>query len=121
MPKINQNGLAPLILIGVLLAIGVVAASGTYYALNLTQPVKQESIIPAQNPVPPPTVNVTIEEVKQTNEDALLNMEGVEKVEVGEKDGKPCVVVFSFKETDELQNLENNGLSGYKVVVQNTK
>lgn len=104
-------------LIGSLLILGFVTATGTYFALNMMQS-EQKAVNPAQNPAPAPAIE-TIEQVKAANEESLLNIEGVQKVEVGEKDGKPCVVVFSFKETDELQNLENNGLGGYEVVVQN--
>ena len=107
-----------MMLIGGLLVLGLVTATGTYFALNMMQP-EQEAVNPAQNPTPAPVIE-TIEQVKAANEESLLNIEGVQKVEVGEKDGKPCVVVFSFKETDELQNLENSGLGGYEVVVQNT-
>ena len=121
MPKINQTGLAPLIIIG-LIALGIVAATGTYFALNYSQPPAKEPAISAPNPTPAPSITetVSIEEVKAANEESLLNMEGVEKVEVGEKDGEPCVVVFTFEDTDELQTLENNGLEGYKVIVQNS-
>lgn len=104
-------------LIGGLLVLGLVTAAGTYFALNMMQP-EQKAVNPAQNPTPVPVAE-TIEQVKAANEPALLEMEGVEKVEVGEKDGEPCVIVFTFEETDELQSLENNGLNGYKVVVQN--
>ena len=118
MTKINQKGLAPIVLIGGLLILGVITATGTYFALNMMQS-EQKAANPAQNPTPAP-ITETIEQVKAANEESLLNIEGVQKVEVGEKDGKPCVIVFSFKETDELQNLENNGLGGYEVVVENT-
>lgn len=105
-----------------LVALGIITAGGTYFALQYSQPVKEEAVIPAQNPTPVPSVSqgISVEEVKAANEETLLNMEGVEKVDVGEKDGKPCVVVFTFKETDELHKLEANGLSGYKVQVENT-
>lgn len=121
MPKVNQAGLAPVIII-TLIALSIITAAGTYFALNFAQPAPEPTANPINNATPAPSIssNISIEEVKTANEPALLNMEGVEKVEVGEKDGKPCVVVFTFKETDEIEKLENNGLSGYEVVIQNT-
>ncbi len=117
MPKINQAGLAPIMIVG-LVALALITAAGTYFALNYATPPAKEPAVTAPNPTPSVTETISIEEVKAANEESLLNMEGVEKVEVGEKDGEPCVIVFTFEETDELQNLENNGLSGYKVVVE---
>ena len=116
----NQTGLAPIVIVLGLLSLGVIGAGGyyTYSQQNKPEPIVQ----PAQNPTPSPSVSqgASIEEVKELHEDSLLNMEGVEKVDVGEKDGKPCVVVFTFKETNELQNLEDNGLEGYEVKIENT-
>lgn len=125
MTKINQTGLAPVIMVITLIGIGITAATATYLALDLTQKPQTEEtskIAAPDNPVPSSSVTgtISIQEVKAANEPALLEMEGVEKVEVGEKDGKPCVIVFTFEKTDELDNLENNGLQGYKVVVQNS-
>ncbi len=109
-----------MILVTVLLGLGLIVATGTYFALDFAQP-KTEAVITAPNPSSMPSTKEAkaIEDVKAANEPALLEMEGVEKVEVGEKDGESCVIVFSFEETEELQDLENTGLDGYKVVVQN--
>lgn len=117
----GQRGLATFVIVVGMITLGLLTASGTYYFLNYLNPVESPAIT-APNPSPLPSVTQVkaIEEVKAANEPALLEMEGVEKVEVGEKDGEPCVVVFSFEKTDELQNLENNGLEGYKVVVQDS-
>ena len=102
-----------------LLLIGAVAAGGYYFMAS--QKSESETLQTAPIlPTPSVVQGSSIEQVKETNEESLLAMEGVEKVEVGEKDGKPCVVVFTFKETDELQNLENNGLDGYEVKIENT-
>lgn len=125
MTKINQTGLAPLIAVIILVGVGLVGATATYFALNLTQkPQTQETpkITAPENPVPSPSVTetISIQEVKAANEESLLNMKGVEKVEVGEDEGKPCVIVFTFEKTDDLENLENNGLGGYKVKVLNS-
>ena len=122
MMKINQTGLAPVIMVVTLIGIGLIAATATYFALNLTQkPSVQEApkIAAPENPVPSPSITqtISIQEVKAANEESLLSMQGVEKVEVGEDDGKPCVIVFTFEKTDDLENLENNGLGGYKVKV----
>lgn len=122
MPNIkNQHGLIPVMLVAALLGLSIVTVASTYLILNYAIPTK-EAVIPAQNPAPAPSVTQTtsIEEVKAANEESLLNMKGVEKVEVGEKEGLPCVIVFTYEETDELDKLENNGLNGYKVVIQNT-
>lgn len=123
--KINQRGLAPVIMVVTLIGIGLIGATATYFALNLTQkPPTQEApkITAPENPVPSPSVTetISIQEVKAANEESLLNMKGVEKVEVGEDQGKPCVIVFTFEKTDELNSLENNGLNGYKVKVLNS-
>lgn len=120
MPKLNQKGLAPLIIIS-LIGLALVTAVGTYFTLDLLKPSKEPAVTaPNPTPAPSPAETLSIQEVKAANEESLLNMDGVNKVEVGEKDGKPCVVVFTFKETDQIQNLENNGLAGYEVVVQNS-
>ncbi len=117
MPILNQKGLAPIVIVGLVL-LGALTIAGTYFALNFTQ-TSEKAVNPSQNQQAV-TETIAVEQVKAANEKSLLGMEGVEKVEVGEKDGKPCVVVFTFKETDELQNLENNGLGGYEVVVENS-
>ena len=119
MPKLNQAGLTPILIIGLVL-LGTVTAAGTYFVLNLTQ-TEQKAVNPVENPAPAPSVveTISVQEVKAANEETLLKMDGVEKVEVSEKDGKPCVVVFTFKETDEIKNLENNGIGGYEVVIEN--
>lgn len=112
----SQRGLAPIIIVLGLLSLGVFGAGGYYWVAN-QKPAEMAQPAP-QDPLPSPIVSV--ETVKMLNEESLLSMDGVEKVEVGEKDGKPCVVVFTFQETDELQNLENNGLDGYEVKVENS-
>ncbi len=118
MPNLDQKGFAPVIIVG-LVALGIAATAGTYFALKYTQS-EEKPAITAQNPATVVTENLSVQEVKAANEETLLNIEGVEKVDVGEKDGKPCVVVFTFKETEETQNLENYKLNGYEVVVQNS-
>jgi len=113
----SQAGIAPIVLIISLLSLGAVAAGG-YYAINLNktpQPPPIESPSKAANQSQTPS----IEQVKEVHEDTLLSMDGVKDVEVGEKDGKPCVVVFTFKETDALEQLENTGLDGYEVKIEN--
>lgn len=122
----SQFGLAPIIIVAGLLLAGAIAVAG-YFVINqnkadpeafqpeLTPMMVDKSTIVTQTPSPLPP----IEEIKEKHEESLLNMEGVENVEVGEKDGKPCIVVFSFEETDELQNLEETGLDGYQVKIEN--
>lgn len=114
----SQSGLAPVIIIIGLLSLGAAAAGGYYFVTQKSEPELAQP--GAQTPSPSViSQGSTIEEVKEIHEESLLNMEGVENVEVGEKDGKPCIVVFSFEETDELQNLEETGLDGYQVKIEN--
>ena len=119
----SQFGLAPIIIVIGLLSLGAVVAGGYFAATQkkavpeVFQPrIVDKSTIVTQTPSPIPP----IEEVKEKHEESLLSMEGVENVEGGEKDGKPCIVGFSFEPTDELQNLENTGLDGYQVKIENT-
>lgn len=101
-------------------AIGAIAAVGVFVLYSQTRPHPKMANPVSETPKPSIAENVSIEQVKTTNEANLLKMEGVEKVEVGEKDKKPCIVVFSFKETDDLKKLENNGLDGYEVKIENS-
>ena len=119
MARINQKGIAPVIRIIGLAALGVVTFGGTYFYLKSQQvkPIFRSAEQAA--PLPAVSEGSSIEEVKETNEKNLLDMKGVEKVELGEKDKKPCIVVFTYEETDELQSLEDNGLNGYQVKIQN--
>lgn len=112
-----QAGFSPILILLVLLGLGAITGIG-YYAFvgPKTQPMPY--VLPVTKSPSEIAESKTIEAVKDANEESLLKMDGVSAVQVGEKDDKPCIVVFSFKETDELNNLEKTGVGGYEVVVE---
>jgi hypothetical protein len=62
----------------------------------------------------------TIEEVYKRRSDQLMAISGVVGIAIGEREGKPCIMVLVDKRTPELINKIPSELEGYPVVVQET-
>jgi len=67
-----------------------------------------------------PMEKKTIEQVLKTHTDHLMSIPGVVGTGIGEFEGKPCIMVFVVKKTQEIEQKIPSVLEGYKVVIEET-
>jgi hypothetical protein len=67
-----------------------------------------------------PVAKSTIQDIVKKNTDFLLSIPGVRGVAVGQKGGKPCVLVLVTQKTDDVMAKIPSQLEGYPVVVEET-
>ncbi len=62
----------------------------------------------------------TIEQVQQKHTDAWMAIPGVIGTAIGQSEGKPCILVFTAANTEEVRRKIPLTVEGYPVVVQYT-
>jgi hypothetical protein len=62
----------------------------------------------------------TIQDVLKKNTDDLMSIPGVQGVAVGERGGRPCILVLVVKKTSEIMTKIPSELEGFPVVVEET-
>ncbi|HWO40832.1 MAG TPA: hypothetical protein VNO43_03410 [Candidatus Eisenbacteria bacterium] len=61
-----------------------------------------------------------IEQVLERHNERLLSIPDVTGTAIGERDGRPCILVFVVKKTPELMKKIPSTLEGFQVVVEET-
>ena len=62
----------------------------------------------------------TIEQVQQEHTEARMAIPGVIGTAIGQSDGKPCILVFTAANTEQVRRKISPTVEGYPVVVQYT-
>lgn len=62
----------------------------------------------------------TIEQVQQENTDAWMAIPGVIGTGMGQHKGKPCILIFTASNTEQVRRRIPSTVEGYPVVIQHT-
>ncbi len=62
----------------------------------------------------------TIEQVQQKHTEAWMAIPGVVGTAIGQREGKPCILVFTAANTEQVRRKIPATVEGYPVVVQYT-
>jgi len=92
--------------IGILSAVGSIAGCMQHSAVDLEKP----GHMPEK----------TIEEIQEEHTDAWMAIPGVVGTAIGESHGKPCILVFTASNTEQVRKRIPATVEGYPVVVQYT-
>jgi hypothetical protein len=60
----------------------------------------------------------TIEQVQQEHTDAWMAIPGVVGTAIGQREGKPCILILTASNTQEVRRKIPSTIEGYPVVVQ---
>lgn len=90
--------------IGILSAVGSIAGCMQHSAVDLEKP----GHMPEK----------TIEQVQQEHTDAWMAMPGVVGTAIGESKGKPCILILTASNTEQIRRQIPATVEGYPVVVQ---
>ena len=69
-----------------------------------------------KNEVPPKT----IQQVQDAHTEEWMNISGVEGTGIALCEGKPCIIIFSSKSSEELKGRIPATVEGYPVVIEET-
>jgi len=96
---------------------GFIAISSMLLVLSSLNCRRAQSIQPQKGIVMP---KKTIEQVQESHTEEWMAIPGVVGTGIGESHGKPCILVFTASNTEEVRKRIPATVDGYPVVVQYT-
>ncbi len=102
----NLRPLRIVLTVGILSAVGIIAGCTRHSAIDLEKPGSMP--------------DKTIEEVQEEHTGAWMTIPGVVGTAIGECRGKPCILVLTASDTQQIRRKIPAIVDGYPVVVQYT-